>query len=187
MAQVLYGFGDTKLPLQETVRVLDEIVTDFIQGVSFEATRSAHHAGRQKVKFEDFEFAMRRNPRYMGKIQEIFEKKKDIEAARKGFSIEDQIVRDEKNAEKNAEKAAEREEKKAERKRQREKEAGKKRGADEISKADEEEDNLFGEGGDEGDGEGEREGEGDELLGEGDDDLDVEADIGMAVGKRIKL
>lgn len=123
----------------------------------------------------------------MGKIQEIFEKKKDIEAARKGFSIEDQIVRDEKNAEKVAERAAEREEKKAERKKERERLAGKKRGADEISKADEEEDTLFGDGGEEGDGEGERDGEGDELLGEGDDDLDVDADIGMAVGKRMRL
>ena len=187
MAQVLYGFGDVKLPLQETVRVLDEIVTDFIQGVSFEATRAAHHAGRQKVKFEDFEFSMRHNPRYMGKIQEIFEKKKDIEAARKGFSIEDQIVRDEKNAEKNAEKAAEREQKKAERKRAREQLAGNKRVADEISKGEEEDDTLFGDGGEEGDGEGEREGEGDELLGEEDDDLDVEADIGIAVGKKIRL
>ena len=124
---------------------------------------------------------MRRNSRYMGKIQEIFEKKKDIEAARKGFSIEDQIVRDEKNAEKIAERAAEREEKKAERKREKERLAGKKRGADEISKGEEEEDALFG------DGEGEREGEGDELLGEEDDDLDVDADIGMAMGKRVRV
>lgn len=99
-----------RAPLPETVRVLDEILTEFIQGVSFEATRAAQHAGRQKVKFEDFEFAMRRNPFYMGKIQEVFEKKKEIEAARKNFSIEDQLMKDadkeEKAAEKEREKAA---------------------------------------------------------------------------------
>lgn len=99
-----------RAPLNDTVRVLDEILTDFIQGVSFEATRAAQHAGRQKVKFEDFEFAMRRNPSYMGKIQEVFEKKKEIEAARKNFSIEDQLMKDadreEKQAEKEREKAA---------------------------------------------------------------------------------
>jgi len=96
-----------KAPLPDTVRVLDEIVTDFIQGVSFEATRAAHHAGRQKVKFEDFEFAMRRNPRFMGKIQEVFEKKKEIEAARKNFSIEEQLMKDADREEKKAEKRAE--------------------------------------------------------------------------------
>ncbi|KAK4122847.1 hypothetical protein N657DRAFT_646604 [Parathielavia appendiculata] len=81
-----------------------------MSGVSFEATRAAQHAGRQKVKFEDFEFAMRRNPHYMGKIQEMFEKKKEIEAARKGFNIEDQLMKDadkeEKAAEKDREKGA---------------------------------------------------------------------------------
>jgi transcription initiation factor TFIID subunit 13 len=104
VAQLLYGHGDVRAPLNETVRVLDEILTEFIQGVSFEATRAAQHAGRQKVKFEDFEFAMRRNPDYMGKIQEMFEKKKEIEAARKGFNIEDQLMKDTDKEEKAAEK-----------------------------------------------------------------------------------
>ncbi|KAK4188808.1 transcription initiation factor IID, 18kD subunit-domain-containing protein [Podospora australis] len=105
LAQLLYSHGDVRLPLNETVRVLDEIVTDFIQGVSFEATRAAHHAGRQKVKFEDFEFAMRRNPRFMGKIQEVFEKKKEIEAARKNFDIEAQLMKDTDKEEKQADKS----------------------------------------------------------------------------------
>jgi transcription initiation factor TFIID subunit 13 len=104
VAQLLYGHGDVRAPLNETVRVLDEILTEFIQGVSFEATRAAQHAGRQMVKFEDFEFAMRRNPYYMGKIQEMFEKKKEIEAARKGFNIEDQLMKDADKEEKAAEK-----------------------------------------------------------------------------------
>ncbi|KAK4149781.1 transcription initiation factor IID, 18kD subunit-domain-containing protein [Chaetomidium leptoderma] len=104
LAQLLYGHGDVRAPLNDTVRVLDEILTEFIQGVSFEATRAAQHAGRQKVKFEDFEFAMRRNPYYMGKIQEMFEKKKEIEAARKGFNIEDQLMKDADKQEKAAEK-----------------------------------------------------------------------------------
>ena len=147
VAQLLYGHGDVKAPLPDTVRVLDEIVTDFIQGVSFEATRAAHHAGRQKVKFEDFEFAMRRNPRFMGKIQEVFEKKKEIEAARKNFSIEDQLMKDadreEKQAEKDKEKA-------------------------ESSKGTKRPRQMVGE----------------EELDEGDDDLDVDADVGTTAKKR---
>lgn len=145
VAQLLYSHGDVRLPLNDTVRVLDEILTEFIQGVSFEATRAAQHAGRQKVKFEDFEFAMRRNPCYMGKIQEVFEKKKEIEAARKNFSIEDQLMKD-----------ADKEEKSAEKK------AGKKAGKKGAAAAVEEE----------------------ELLDEGDDDLEGDADVASAIRRR---
>ncbi|KAK5662857.1 hypothetical protein OQA88_6268 [Cercophora sp. LCS_1] len=146
LAQILYGHGDVKAPLPDTVRVLDEIVTDFIQGVSFEATRAAHHAGRQKVKFEDFEFAMRRNPRFMGKIQEVFEKKKEIEAARKNFNIEDQFMKDADREEKQAEKAAEKAEAR-----------GTKRTRQMV---------------------------GEEDLDEGDDDAEVDADVGTAPKRR---
>ncbi|KAK4221274.1 transcription initiation factor IID [Podospora fimiseda] len=100
LAQLLFSHGDSRTPLNETVRVLDEIVTEFIQGVAFEAARAAHHAGRQKVKFEDFIFALRRNSRFLGKVQEVFEKKKEIEAARKNFNIEDQLTKDTEKEEK---------------------------------------------------------------------------------------
>ncbi len=123
------------------MRVLDEIVTDFMQGISFEATRVAHHAGRQKVKFDDFQFAMRKNPRFMGKIQETFEKKKTIENLRKGFDVDEQMVmRDAETDEKHVDKDAP-------------------RGTKRARPAEEE-------------------------LGEGDDDLDAEADIGTASKKR---
>jgi transcription initiation factor TFIID subunit 13 len=92
---ILFGFGDVKQPLPETLRVCDEILTDFIQGVAFEANRVAHHAGRQKIKAEDFQFAFRRNPSFLGKIQEVFEKKNEIESARRIFKeTEDDIVKD---------------------------------------------------------------------------------------------
>jgi transcription initiation factor TFIID subunit 13 len=107
VAQLLYAHGDVRAPLSETVRVLDEIVTEFIQNISFEATRVANHAGRQKVKLDDFMFVMRRNPVYIGKIQETFDKKKEIEAARKNFSIEDQLMKDADKEEKAAEKEKE--------------------------------------------------------------------------------
>lgn len=66
--------------------MLDEVVTEFIQGISFEATRVAQLAGRQKVKYEDFEFAMRRNPTFLGKVQDNFERKKEVDQAKKLFN-----------------------------------------------------------------------------------------------------
>lgn len=86
--------------------MLDEIATEFIQGISFEATRTAHHAGRQKVKFEDFEFSMRKNPMFMGKIRETFEKKREIDRARHIMNEDETIIKEANKAEKKAAKAA---------------------------------------------------------------------------------
>jgi transcription initiation factor TFIID subunit 13 len=65
------------------MRVVDEIATDFIQGLSFEAARAAHYAGRQKVKYDDFEFALRHNPMFLGKVKEVFEVSKDLKDMRR--------------------------------------------------------------------------------------------------------
>ena len=186
LAQLLYSHGDIKTPLPETVRVLDEVLTDFIQGVGFEATRAAHHAGRQKVKFEDFEFAMRRNPRFMGKIQEVFEKKKEIEAARKNFNIEDQFIKDADKEEKKGGGGSG--------------SADKALGKDKGGGADRDRDAGGGGGGSTVGGRagGSQAGGGsvvgskrsraqvaaDEELDEADDDLDAEADIGTASKRR---
>lgn len=92
VAQLLYSHGDVRNPLPETVRVLDEIVTEFIQGAAFEAARNASYAGRQKIKWEDFEFAFRKNPAFLGKVQEVFQKKNEIDTAKKIFSKDDEAV-----------------------------------------------------------------------------------------------
>lgn len=81
--QLLYGGGDAREPLPETMRLLDEIATDFIQSLSFEAARIGQYSGRQKIKYEDFEFALRRNPLFLGKVREMFEMSKEVKDARK--------------------------------------------------------------------------------------------------------
>lgn len=83
LRQILYGSGDAREPLPETMRLLDEIATDFIQSLSFEAARIGHYSGRQKIKYEDFEFALRRNPLFLGKVREMFEMSKEVKDARK--------------------------------------------------------------------------------------------------------
>ncbi|KAI8670951.1 hypothetical protein NCS57_00568600 [Fusarium keratoplasticum] len=105
LAQLLYAHGDVQNPLPETVRVLDEILTDFMQSIAFEATRAANYSGRQKIKYEDFEFAFRKNPAFLGKVQEVFEKQKEIKKAREILRDgEDEIMKDAANEEKQREK-----------------------------------------------------------------------------------
>ncbi|KAL6871185.1 transcription initiation factor IID, 18kD subunit domain-containing protein [Trichoderma novae-zelandiae] len=105
LAQLLYAHGDIKNPMPETVRVLDEILTDFMQSIAFEANRAANYSGRQKIKYEDFEFAFRKNPSFLGKVQEVFEKQKEIKKAREILRDgEDEIMKDAADEEKRKEK-----------------------------------------------------------------------------------
>lgn len=113
LAQLLYAHGDIKNPMPETVRVLDEILTDFMQSIAFEANRAANYSGRQKIKYEDFEFAFRKNPLFLGKVQEVFEKQKEIKKAREILRDgEDEIMKDAVEEEKKKEKEKDKEKEK---------------------------------------------------------------------------
>ncbi|KUJ12048.1 putative transcription initiation factor TFIID subunit 13 [Mollisia scopiformis] len=79
----LFAHGDVPNSLEDTKKVFDELMTDFITELCFEAQRSAQLAGRQKIKLDDIKFACRKNPNYLGKIEETMDKKTQIEAARK--------------------------------------------------------------------------------------------------------
>ncbi|KAJ5794376.1 Transcription initiation factor TFIID subunit 13 [Penicillium paradoxum] len=79
-------------PLPETIRVLDEIVTDFVLEVSHGAAQVAHHARRQKIKVEDFRFALRRDPNKLGRVQELLRMERELKEARKAFDQNDDQV-----------------------------------------------------------------------------------------------
>ncbi|KAJ5688266.1 hypothetical protein N7536_010885 [Penicillium majusculum] len=79
-------------PLPETVRVLDEIVTDFVLELSHGAAQVAHHARRQKIKVEDFRFALRRDPNKLGRVQELLRMERELKEARKAFDQNDDQV-----------------------------------------------------------------------------------------------
>lgn len=82
-------------PLPETVRVLDEIVTDFILEVCHGAAQCAHHARRQKIKVEDFRFALRRDSSKLGRVQELLRMERELKEARKAFDQnDDQVAKD---------------------------------------------------------------------------------------------
>jgi len=92
LAVFLYAHGDTRNPLEETKKVLDELLTDFVTEISFEAHRAAQLAGRQKIKVDDIKFACRKNPTYLGKMEETYLKKEIIEKARKTLDVNDDKV-----------------------------------------------------------------------------------------------
>ncbi|KAL9602264.1 MAG: hypothetical protein Q9219_001989 [cf. Caloplaca sp. 3 TL-2023] len=86
---MLYAHGDDADPLPETVRALDEIVTDFIIETAHAAARSAALSGRQKVKAEDFKFTIRKDDRLLGRMVELLTMEKELKQARKVFNTDE--------------------------------------------------------------------------------------------------
>ena len=84
----LYAYGDDPDSLPETVRVLDEIVTDFVIETCHTAARSATYSNRQKIKVDDFKFAVRRSDAMLGRLQERANMAAQMEKARRQLDDE---------------------------------------------------------------------------------------------------
>ena len=82
---MLFAFGDDKIPLDETVRILDEITTDFVIETSHIASKAAEYSGRTKLKIDDFKFAIRGDEILTGRIRELLNTDKELKEARKQF------------------------------------------------------------------------------------------------------
>ena len=86
---MLYAYGDEREPLDATVRVLDEIVTDFIIETAYTAHKAADYSGRQKIKNDDFMFAIRKDEYATGRVKELHLMDKRIKEERKQFDTEE--------------------------------------------------------------------------------------------------
>lgn len=85
MTQALFAFGDDKHPLPETVRILDEIVTDYVIDTVQTASKAATVSSRGKVKADDFKFAIRHDEVATGRVKELLTMEKSLKDARKQF------------------------------------------------------------------------------------------------------
>jgi len=70
------------------VRVLDELVTDFIIELCHTAALSSQLAHRAKIKPDDFKFALRKDAKKLGRVTEMHEKDKQIKEAKKALREE---------------------------------------------------------------------------------------------------
>jgi len=88
--QLLHAFGDSPQPLPSTVLVLDEILTDFIIETCHSAALSASYSRRQKIKVDDFKWVLRRDPKKLGRVAEIFAAERMLKESRKAFQFDNQ-------------------------------------------------------------------------------------------------
>ena len=63
------------------MRILDELATDFVIETCHKANQVANLSGRQKVKVDDFKFAIRKDEMMLGRVQELLSKEKDIKVS----------------------------------------------------------------------------------------------------------
>lgn len=68
---------------------MDEIVTDFIIETCHLAARSAQLCKRQKIKLEDFNFAIKGDEVMLGRVKEMLSTDKQIRDMRKQFDTEE--------------------------------------------------------------------------------------------------
>src|SRR5271169_2888462 len=98
---LMYAFGDDPNPSPESVAVLEDIVTEYINEMvnihtttlwmrlteqCLEAARIS--APRHKLKVDDFKIALRNDPKKLGRVEELLYLQKVIAEARKQFDTE---------------------------------------------------------------------------------------------------
>lgn len=91
VGSLLVAFGDHPPPLPSTISALDEILTDFIIETCHYAALSASYSRRQKIKADDFKFALRRDEVLLGRVQEQLWREKKLKEDRKMVSTDDDV------------------------------------------------------------------------------------------------
>lgn len=97
LSALLSAYGDalptstnpSNTPLPETIRVLDEIITDFILETCHIASIPAELSHRSKIKLDDFKFALRKDERKLGRMMELLGLQKRLTQQRRAFDTEE--------------------------------------------------------------------------------------------------
>ncbi|CAB4252983.1 similar to Saccharomyces cerevisiae YML098W TAF13 TFIID subunit (19 kDa) [Maudiozyma barnettii] len=89
VSSLLYAYGDVPQPLLSTTHCLDEVVAQYLVDVCTSAVNVSHNSNRNKVRLEDFKFALRKDPIKLGRAEELIATNKVITEAKKQFNETD--------------------------------------------------------------------------------------------------
>jgi len=79
---MLYGFGDVKEPREDTIDVLEQIVTNYIKEVS----QKALEVGKpNQIRLEDIHYLIRRDQKKFQRVKELLSLSEELKKARKVF------------------------------------------------------------------------------------------------------
>ncbi|KAK4901753.1 hypothetical protein LTR27_001525 [Elasticomyces elasticus] len=88
LQNLLVAFGDNVNPstsssLPLTISVLDEILHDFILETCHAAALCASYSRRQKIKVDDFKWALRKDEKLLGRVLEVMWKERNMKEERR--------------------------------------------------------------------------------------------------------
>ncbi|CAL9731060.1 transcription initiation factor TFIID subunit 13 [Monosporozyma unispora] len=86
---LLYSYGDSAQPNQQTTHCLDELVSAYLVDICTTALKTAQNSQRNKVKLDDFKFALKNDPIKLARAEELISTNKLITEAKKQFSETD--------------------------------------------------------------------------------------------------
>lgn len=79
--QMMSGFGDQQAPRPESVRLMEEIVLEYITGLAAKSTEIAQTNRRERPDVTDIKFIIRKDKRKLQRVRYLLEMKAEIKRA----------------------------------------------------------------------------------------------------------
>ncbi|EGG15603.1 transcription initiation factor TFIID subunit [Cavenderia fasciculata] len=83
LKHMMFGFGDVREPLPETVDLMEEIVFEYIQEMTLKAAQVSTKRGRFQT--EDLVFLVRKDPKKYSRVIELLKMNEELKVAKRAF------------------------------------------------------------------------------------------------------
>lgn len=93
LKSLLYAFGDSSMPHIDTIHMLEDVVTSHLLDVIMEANKARLVRNGSKLTEHDLNFALRRDPIKLGRVNDLFNLNKEITRAKKMIDYSDKSLR----------------------------------------------------------------------------------------------
>lgn len=78
---MMSGFGDHQNPRADTVRLMEELVLDYMTALVAKSTEVAHANRRERPDVTDVKFVIRKNKKKLARVRYLLEMKAEIKKA----------------------------------------------------------------------------------------------------------
>jgi len=88
LKHMMYGFGDVKHPLPESVELMEDLVNEYVTEMTRKATEISSKRG--KLQTEDLVFLIRKDRKKYTRVKELLVMHEELKNARKAFELENE-------------------------------------------------------------------------------------------------
>lgn len=93
LKSLLYAFGDCSAPHIDTIHTLEDVVASHLLDIVMEANKARTIRNGSKLTENDLNFALRRDPVKLGRVNDLFNLNKEITKAKKMIDYSDKSLR----------------------------------------------------------------------------------------------